>query len=332
MNKKKKKTISQKRSQAKVRKQKRTQNKSQRSTPSDVQHIERPPISAIEAPPGFRTVSMSQGLLEYARPLLDFVDKGIVKYPDDIIQFAMFLWNYDISVERGDVTVDKQDMIKQFQKTLKISAEECIEFFEMMIQRKENLFPKDIQPDNPMIMFIKKEQHYLIAEFNYDSLNISEEILTPTNEDKKLIQLINQIDEYIFEGTEYDDWEEHYFEMEEKCTKRFRSWLKFKGVQRYSDDFANNVAIYLNFIYRYGHEDDLTLQTVTSIYIEEFFVDHVLRKVIAEPHEYTLWPPALKLFYVFLNEIDYLERPEKVIKLIDKIEPMFIEILKKRFS
>lgn len=332
MRQKKKKIISQKRAQAKARKQKTTKNKSQRSTPSDVQYIERPPISAIEAPPGFRTVSMSQGLMEYARPLLDFVDKGIVKHPDDVIQFAVFLWNYDISAERGDVTVDKQDMIKQLQKSLKINAEECTEFFEMMIQRNENLFPKDIQPDDPMTMFMKKEQLHLIDEFNYDSLNISEEILTPTNEDSKLVRLLNQIDVSIIEGKEYDDWEEQYFEMEERCKDRFKSWLKFKGVQKYSEDFSYNVEIYLNFIYRYGHDDDLTLKTVTSIYIEEFFIDHVFRKVIVEPHEYVLWSPALKLFYVFLKEIDYHERPEKVIKLIDKIEPMFIDMLKKRYS
>ncbi len=74
------------------------------------------------------------------------------------------------------------------------------------------------------------------------------------------------------------------------------------------------------------------LKTVLPIYIEEFFVDHVLRKVIVEPHEYIKWPPALKLFYNCLYEIGYMENPERVIRLLDEIEPHFIGILRDRYS
>ena len=80
------------------------------------------------------------------------------------------------------------------------------------------------------------------------------------------------------------------------------------------------------------HSDNINLKTVSSIYIEEFFIDHLLRKVLVEPHEYTEWPPALKLFYNFLYEIGYLERLEKIIKLLDGIEPNFIGVLRKRYS
>jgi len=329
--KKKKKVIAKRKSQVKAKQQKRAKIKSRKSTPN-IQFVKRAAISDIATPPGFRAVSMSQGMMEYAKPIMDYVEKGIVDDPDKAFQLVMPLWNYDISMEENDFTINKKDIIKQIGKNLKINSKQSTELFEMMIQRKRDLFPKEIQPDNPMTMFIKQEEHYLISTFNYDSLKISEEIYTPGKKDEQLIELIDQMDEYIAEDTDYMEWEEFYFELEEKCKERFEKWLIFKGVKEYSEAFPYNVEIYLNFIYRYMHEDEINLKTVTPIYIEEFFVDHVLRKVMVEPHEYIEWPPALKLFYNFLNEIGYLERPQTIIKLLDKIEPVFIKILQTRYS
>lgn len=270
--------------------------------------------------------------MEYAEPLMKYVEKGIVKDPNDAFQLAMPIWNYDISSENSDIKIDKEDVIKQIEKTLKINSKESDEFFEMMIQRKENLFPKDIQPDNPTTLFMRKEIQYLIPEFNYDSLNISEEIYVPTDEDENLLELFNKMDKYITEGTDYDKWEDCYFEMEEKCKERFENWLKFKGVKKYYEAFPYNIEIYLNFIYRYMHEDTISLKTVKPVYFEEFFADYVLRKVIVDPHEYVTWPPALKLFYMFLKEIGYLNKPEKILKLLDEIEVVFLEFLRDRYS
>ena len=57
-----------------------------------------------------------------------------------------------------------------------------------------------------------------------------------------------------------------------------------------------------------------------------------IRKVMIEPHEYADWPPALKLFYMFLAEKGYIKDPERITEMIDEIEPHFIEILRNRFS
>jgi len=329
--KKKKKVIAKRKAQTKLKKQMKAKIKPRRSV-SNIDFMDRPAISAMDTPPGFRAVSMNQGMVEYAKPVMDYIEKDIVKDPNDALQLAMLLWNYDIHLERSDFKINKKDAIKQIEKTLKLNAQEAAEFCDMMVQRKEYLFPKEIQPDHPMTMFIRQDEHFFISEFNYDSLKISEEIFIPTNDDNELVQLLIQMDDYIAEGTGYDEWEDLYFEMEEKCKRRFENWLKFKGVKEYNKDFPYNVEIYLNFIYRYLHEDAINLKTVNPIYIEEFFVDHVLRKVLVEPHEYITWPPALKLFYSFLKEIGYLERPEKVIKLLDEIESVFVKILKARFS
>lgn len=327
--KKKKNVIAKRRSKAKVKKQQKA--KSRNSTPN-VHYLAKPAISEIDAPPGFRAVSMNQGMIEYAKPIMNFIEKGVVKDPNDAFQLALPLWNFSLSQKDGETTFERKNIIKQIGKTLKLNAQESAEFFDMMIQRKEYLVPEEIQPGNPMTMFVRQEEHYLISEFNYDTLNMSEEPCLPDKEDEKLIQLINQMDNYIAEGVEYGEWEDHYFSMEEKCKERFEKWLIFKGVKEYSENFLFHIETYLNFVYRYMHEDDIYLKTVSSIYIEEFFMDYILRKMAVEPHVYVKGLPALKLFYVFLNEIDYLKTPEKIIKLLDGIEPHFIAVLRKRYS
>ena len=100
----------------------------------------------------------------------------------------------------------------------------------------------------------------------------------------------------------YGEWEDHFFSMKDSCAERFHQWLLQKGAEEYSQDFPSCMEIYLDFVYCYMHDDIITLQNISAPYIEEFFTDFVLRKVMVEPHEYTHWPPALKLFYAFLHD------------------------------
>jgi len=99
-----------------------------------------------------------------------------------------------------------------------------------------------------------------------------------------------------------------------------------------AQEFPFLIEIFMNFVYRYMHDDIIVLKSVRSIYFEEFFFDHVLRKVMMEPHEHVRWSPALKLFYTFLFEKEYLDNPAVFIELIDDLEPKFIDVLRKRFS
>ncbi|GAG48770.1 unnamed protein product, partial [marine sediment metagenome] len=78
--------------------------------------------------------------------------------------------------------------------------------------------------------------------------------------------------------------------------------------------------------------DIVILKSMPDIYFIEFFEDFLLRKMMTEPNEYVNWPPALKLFYQFLHEKGYLDNPEEIIMKIDRLEPYFIEVLKKQFS
>lgn len=326
--KKKKKVIAKRRAQTKIKKQKRAKSRAK----TNAQYGQRPAISEMDVPPGFRAVSMSQAMMEYAKPLMDFVENGVVKDPNNAIQLAIPLWNYALPKRHDNMEPNKKNIIKLIRKVLKLNPEEATEFFDMMIQRKEYLLPEEIQPDNPMTMFVRQEKHYLIPEFNYSTLNLLKKPYLPDDADTELMQLINRMDNYISEGSDYDEWEDHYLLIEEKCERQFQEWLIFKGLEEYSVEFPSHIVIYLNFIYRYIHDESITLKSVSPIYIEEFFVDYLLRKVMAEPTEYIEWPPALKLFYNFLSEIGYLENATTFTKILDEIEPHFIEILRNRYS
>ena len=88
----------------------------------------------------------------------------------------------------------------------------------------------------------------------------------------------------------------------------------------------------MNFVYRYLHDDIVTLKSVQPIYFEEFLFDYVLRKVMMEPHEHVYWTPALKLFYQFLSEKKYVDAPSQFVEIVDVLERQFIEVLRERFN
>ena len=183
-----------------------------------------------------------------------------------------------------------------------------------------------------MTMFIRKEMTHLITEFNYNKINFSSSPIPPDREDRDMVESVQRMDQYIAGGADYEKWEDHFFLMEERCGNRFELWLKEKGHEEYCESFPFYTETYLNFVYRYNHDDLMTLKSITPEYLEEFFANHVLRKVIIEPHEYTFFPPAMKLLYKFLTEKGYMDDHTAITEIIDQIEPSFVRILRKRFG
>jgi hypothetical protein len=48
---------------------------------------------APDAPTGFRPVSTTQAMIEYAAPLMAYVEDGTVADPNDAFQVGVLLWN-----------------------------------------------------------------------------------------------------------------------------------------------------------------------------------------------------------------------------------------------
>ncbi len=317
--------------QAKI--QKRQQRRSRASSPLSMP----PPFlggmpfgGAPEAPKGFRPVSTTQAMMEYAAPLMAYVEDGTIADPNDALQVGLLLWNYTLPEVPVAMRQSRRAIVAQIETTLHMDREAAEAFCDEMIERKAYLFPDEMQPDGvPMTMFMRKEVEYLITPFEESQLNLSDEIVPPTNDDDTFVKALEELDARIDFGEEYGDWESDFFEMKDLCCERYYHWLQAKGVpETFRDQFSACIEPYLNFIYQYDAGDLLHVMPDT---IEEFFMDWLMRKVMAKPPEYTLWPPALRLFYRFLSEKGYLDHNlEPILKGLYAIEPKFIALVEQR--
>jgi hypothetical protein len=283
---------------------------------------------APDAPQGFRPIPMTQAMMEFAAPIMAYVENGTVQDPNDALQIGMQLWNCTLPKAPVAVKKSRTEIVNQIRTTLQLDRQEAEAFFDRMIERKAYLFPDEIQPEGTMTMFMRKEVEYLITPFEESQLDLSDEPMPPDGDDDTFLDALRQLDASIEEGAEYDEWEADFFAMQELCCQRYHHWLEAKGIaETYSHQFSFCVETYLNFIYQYdaGELTDVSLQA-----LEEFFMDYLLRKVMAKPPEYTQWPPALRLFYRFLSEKGYLDDPEPMIERLHAIEPDFIALVKQR--
>lgn len=298
------------------------------------QYIERPPMAEMDAPPGFRAVSMTNALMEYSKSIIDFEDSENIEDLNKTIQFTSLLWNYAISVESGEVdTKVTGDILISIQTIWQVDEDVAKKLLDKFVARKNEMFPPEVQVKGSMFMYQRKEMTHLVAPFNYNQLKIADEIIPPDDDDKEFLQQLDTMDHYIHDGTDYGEWEDEYFSMEEACKKSFSNWLQKKGVPgKYSKDFPFLAEVFMNFVYRYGHDDVIVLKSVLPEYFEDFLFDHVLRKVMMEPHEHVEWPPALKLFYSFLAEKGYLIDVEQFVGIIDSLERQFIDVLRERYG
>ncbi len=297
------------------------------------QIIHRPGLPHMGAPEGFRSISISQAIMEYAKPLMKYVDddeKGI----DEAVQISTLLWNYSVSVEGGneDKELEKK-ILSALKKAFGYDKSEAHGLFTKMVERHRYLFPQDVRPEPGIpFMFIRKEVRHLIRPFDYEKLILSNKIIPPDQKDRDVIGKIETLDSYIHDGTEYDKYEEFFLSLKDECQDVFEKWLIAKGLKGDVQDLSFCLHTYLDFIYGYMHDDIVVLKSVPNIYFVEFFEDFLLRKMMAEPNEYVYWTPALKLFYQFLHEKGYLKNHRDIIGEIDRVEPYFIEVLKKQFS
>ena len=334
MAKKKKKDISKRRAKAREKtKKKRNLRLVKSRTATEPKTMLRPGLPNMGAPEGFRSISMSQAIMEYAKPLFEFA-KDEKNELNDTLEVVMLIWNYSISVEEGKEDKKIEDKIfKSLVQAYSLKKDEAAALLIKMTDRYAYLFPKDKQPEpGTPFMFIRKEVHFLIKPFEYNRLELSNTIFPAEQEDLDLIEKIEKLDGYIENSADYSSYEDLLFSLHDECRERFEKWLTAKGLKNNIQDFSICLQTYLDFIYAYMHEDTVVLKSVPDIYFLEFFEDFLLRKMMVEPSEYVYWPPALKLFYRFLHEKGYLDNQEDMIRKIDKLEPYFIEVLRKQFS
>ncbi len=313
------------RSKTKKKSKKRTRGKSQ-SKASVSSLMSRMGLGGgDEAPKGFRAVSMTQAMMEFAAPIMEYVENGTVADPNDALQIGVALWNF--ASPSGVLEKKSQkDLIQNISKTLHLTLREAEAFFNRMIERKAHLFPEEVQPQGAMTMFMRKDTEYEIVQFDEDQLQLSEDAVPDTPNDRKLIDALLRMDRFMDEEADYDDWESHFLSMQDLFRESFEAWLNAKGCpEAYQDLFPFCADLFLAFLYQY---EGIGLRNVSKNVLDGFFMGFVMRKAIVKPPEYTCWPPALRLFFAYLAEKGYLESAAPMVKSIDSIEPEFIALVK----
>lgn len=279
-------------------------------------------------PQGFRPISVTQAIVEFAAPIMSYVEDGTIQDPNDALQIGLQLWNSTLPEVPVAMRQARREIVAQIEMTLQMNREKADAFFDEISERKAYLFPDEIQPEGAMTMFMRKEVDYLITPFEESQLTLSDDLVLPDSDDDAFLNALGDLDARIETGEGYGEWENDFFEMQELCCERYRHWLLAKGApETFSQQFSFCLEPYLNFIYQYDVGD---LLYVVPDVLEEFFMDWLMRKVMVKPPEYAQWPPAIRLFYRFLSEKGYLDDPEPILASLYDVEPEFIAMVKQR--
>jgi len=189
--------------QAKTKK--RQQRHARRSSPPFMPFLGGMPFdSAPDAPQGFRPLSMTQTMLEYAAPIMAYVEDGTVQDPNDALQVGLLLWNSTLPEAPVAVRQSRRAIVTQIETTLQMDREEAEAFFDHMIARKAHLFPDEMQPEGSMTMFMRKEVEYLITPFEESQLHLSDAIIPPDGDDDTFLNALEQLDARIDFGEDYN--------------------------------------------------------------------------------------------------------------------------------
>jgi hypothetical protein len=303
----------------------------------EVQVRYRPGITEMGAPEGFRAIGMAQAIMEFGKPLQECLGREPQGTDDlnKLMQTSMLLWNHALEEERGEPEgPGKAEVDKVLSKTFGIKQEEAEALRARMVARRSLLFPLDKQPAErtSSFMIMRKETLAEIKPFAYDRLRHTEDSIPSGPEDRALIEKISKLDRFMEDEADYGKYEKLLTETKDEAEARFKQWLSDRGIPSEFHQLSGCLHIYYDFVYGYMHDDIVTLKTITLSYLTEFFEDFLIRKVYGPPQEYVEWPPAIKLFYLFLKDKGYMEDAASITSMINALEFRFMDILKKQFS
>jgi len=278
---------------------------------------------------------MSEALSEFAKAIIKHPEFQGLDSMEQAFNLAMPVWNHAIATERGNVHQTlKSKCCKALRQACRVNRKEAEILLEKMVALKHEMFPPDVQPEGGPMMFMRKGARHVIEPFDYNQLVLHDKKLPLTGEDDRFLALLTELDESkLADSEDYERWESLYDSMEEQCGKAFRSWLERKGIDHgFAADFAFMSTFFTNFVYQYGHDDPGVLRNTDEDFFEDFFYDFVLRKIIMEPEEHVGWVPALRLFFLFLEEVGYIPDAGVYVDTLNTFEEPFLQLLRKEFG
>jgi len=304
---------------------------------ANVQVVDRPGISEMGAPEGFRAIGMAQAIMEYAKPLDEYYGKEPQNIDDlnSRMKLSMLLWNHALDVEKGEErSARKSEVVKALSDAFGVNREVAEALRVRMVARRSWLFPENAQLEERTspIMIMRKETRVEIKPFAYDRLRHTNNEVPASAADRALIQNIEKLDRFMEDEADYDKLEKLLTETKDEAEKRYKQWLSDRGFPPEFHELSGCLHIYFDFVYGYMHDHFVTMKTITLNYLTEFFEDFLIRKVYGDPQEYTEWPPAIKLFYLFLKEKGYMEDIGSITSMINALELSLMNVLKKQYG
>jgi hypothetical protein len=146
-----------------------------------------------DAPKGFRPISTTQAMMEYAAPIMAYVEDGTVADVNDALQVGLLLGNSTLPEVPVPMRQSRREIVAQIETTLQMDRQEADTFYDEMIERKAYLFPDEIQPEGAITMFMRKEVEYLITPFEESQLTLSDEIIPPNGDDDTFLNALEQL-------------------------------------------------------------------------------------------------------------------------------------------
>lgn len=281
---------------------------------------------------GFRKVGFAKAMVLFAQPVIDLFRK---QGQDDSIalEIAQRSWNCALDTISTDLKLkEKFEAIRLIRKGLGYTPEQANELLHQLIERKRYLFPLNLPLGSPPMIYMRKEHAILIPEFNYNDLSLKKDVIPADEKDREMVELLRELDDFMESYADYDDYEPLLSKTHDLVADQFHKWLVEKSTQPKYFHFPYRIAKFLDFIYAYGHGDVVTLKSISENDFLEFFLDYLMRKETCPPQEYVFWPPAIRCFYQFLKEKKYLFELDLVTNILEIVEPLFIEFLRKEYS
>jgi hypothetical protein len=302
-----------------------------------VQVVRRPGISEMGAPEGFRAIGMAQAMMEYAKPLDEYYGMEPQNIDDlnSRMKLSMLLWNHALDEEKGEErSAQKSEVVKALSDAFGMNREDAEALRVRMVARRSWLFPEDVQPEERTspVMIMRKESRAEIEPFAYDRLRPTNEEVPADAADRALIEKIKKLDRFMENEADYDEFEKLLTETKGEAEKRYKHWLTERGFPVEFVGLSGCIFVYFDFVYGYMHDHVVTMKTITLNYLTEFFEDFLIRKVYGDPQEYVEWPPAIKLFYLFLKDKGYMEDIDSITSMINALELSLMNVLKKQFA
>ena len=77
-----------------------------------------------EAPQGFRPMPMMQAMLEFAAPIMAYVENDTIQDPNDALQIGMQLWNFTLPKVPAAQKQSRTEIVDHIRTTLQMDMPE----------------------------------------------------------------------------------------------------------------------------------------------------------------------------------------------------------------